>query len=170
MIFSCAEGYHNWKNEYKNLFKAEDFDFEVYHITEYIINEKLLDSITFPHLANIKVTYHDACRLGRMGGVYDAPREILNLIPGVEFVEMENTREYADCCGVNSYINCNQTTKNMQGDRIKQAIDAGAEYLITACPKCLTHFICYLNENRELKEKLKVVDIISFLGKRLFLY
>jgi NADPH-dependent glutamate synthase beta subunit-like oxidoreductase/formate hydrogenlyase subunit 6/NADH:ubiquinone oxidoreductase subunit I len=170
LIFNCAEGYYNWKNDYKSLFKnAEDFDFEIYHITEYILKENLLENVLFPHLAETKVTYHDACRLGRMGGVYDAPREILKQIPDVKLVEMENSREDSDCCGVNSYINCNQTTKNMQEERINQAIEVGAEYLITACPKCLTHFNCYLNENKDLKEKLKVTDITSFLGKRLFL-
>ncbi len=169
IIFSCAEGYYTWKNDYKSLFKSDYFNFEIYHITEYIMKENLLENIIFPQLGNIKVTYHDACRLGRMGGVYDAPREILKQLPGIEFIEMENSREDANCCGVNAYINCNQITKNIQADRIKEAIEVGADYLITTCPKCLTHFNCYLNENKELKEKIKVLDITSFLGKRLFL-
>ena len=79
-----------------------------------------MENIIFPQLDNIKVTYHDACRLGRMGGIYDAPREILKQIPNIELVEMKNIREDADCCGVNAYINCNELTKNMQEDRIKQ--------------------------------------------------
>ncbi|MBN1216624.1 MAG: FAD-dependent oxidoreductase [Candidatus Lokiarchaeota archaeon] len=169
IIFSCAEGYYTWKNNYKALFKKEDFNFEIYHITEYIIKEKLIENTNFPQLDNIRVTYHDACRLGRLSGIYDEPREILTHIPGIELVEMKNSREDADCCGINAYINCDQITKNLQKDRIQQAIDVGAEYLITSCPKCLTHFNCYLNENKELKNKIKVIDLISLLGKRLFL-
>ncbi|MBY9006018.1 MAG: FAD-dependent oxidoreductase [Candidatus Lokiarchaeota archaeon] len=170
IIFSCAEGYYTWKNDYKSLFKKEDFNLEIYHITEYIIQENLMENIIFPQLDNIKVTYHDACRLGRLGGIYNEPREILKQIPGIELVEMKNSREDADCCGVNAYINCNQVTKNIQKDRIQQAIDVGAEYIITSCPKCLTHFNCYLNENKELKKRINVIDITSFLGKRLFLF
>jgi NADPH-dependent glutamate synthase beta subunit-like oxidoreductase len=170
LIFSCAEGYYTWKYEYKNLFKGRDeFDFEIYHITEYILKENLLEDITFPTFDKIKVTYHDPCRLGRMSNVFDAPREVLKLIPSVELVEMEDTMQDADCCGVSSYISCNQDSKKLQEKKILQAIETGAEYLITACPKCIAHLNCYLNENRELKDKIKVLDLVSFIGRLLFL-
>jgi Fe-S oxidoreductase len=170
LIFSCAEGYYTWKKEYKKLFKgSDDFDFEIYHITEYILKENLLEAITFPSHDKIIATYHDPCRLGRMSNVFEAPREILKLIPSVELVEMEDTMEDADCCGVSAYISCNQDSKKFQEKKIMQAIETGAEYLITACPKCIAHLNCYLNENRELKDKIKILDIVSFLGKLLFL-
>ena len=60
-------------------------------------------------------------------------------------------------------------TREVVMGEINQAIETGAEYLITACPKCLAHLNCYLNENRELKEKIKVIDLMRFLGKLLFL-
>jgi len=170
LIFSCAEGYHTWKYEYKKLFKdKEDFDFEIYHITEYILKERLLDDITFPNLEKIKVTYHDPCRLGRMSNIYDAPREVLKKIPFVELVEMENNKQDADCCGVSAYITCNEDSKLLQEKRINEAINTGADYLITTCPKCLAHFNCYLNENKKLKDKIKIVDLMSLIGKILFL-
>ncbi|MBY8985027.1 MAG: FAD-dependent oxidoreductase [Candidatus Lokiarchaeota archaeon] len=170
LIFSCAEGYYTWKHEYKKLFKGKDeFDFEIYHITEYILKEKLLEDISFPSLDKIKVTYHDPCRLGRMSSVFDAPREVLKQIPSVQIVEMEDTMQDADCCGVSAYISCNEDSKKLQEKKILQAIETGAEYLITACPKCLAHLNCYLNEHRELKDKIKSIDIVSFLGKLLFL-
>ena len=170
IVFSCPEGYYTWKNEYKKLFKkGEDFDFEIYHISEYILKENLLEDITFPNLGDVKVTYHDPCRLGRMSNVYDAPREVLNKIPGIKLLEMENNRVDADCCGVSAYISCNQNSKLLQESRIKQAIETGAEYLITTCPKCLTHFNCYLNENKELKNKIQVIDLLTFMGKMLFM-
>ncbi|MBY8980065.1 MAG: FAD-dependent oxidoreductase [Candidatus Lokiarchaeota archaeon] len=170
IVFSCPEGYYTWKNEYKKLFKkSEDFDFEIYHISEYILKENLLEDISFPNLGDVKVTYHDPCRLGRMSNVYDAPREVLNKIPGIILLEMENNRVDADCCGVSAYISCNQNSKLLQESRIKQAIETGADYLITTCPKCLTHFNCYLNENKELKNKIKVIDLLTFIGKMLFM-
>jgi Fe-S oxidoreductase len=104
-----------------------------------------------------------------MSKVYDAPREVLNKIPGIKLLEMENNRVDADCCGVSAYISCNQNSKLLQASRIKQAIETGADYLITTCPKCLTHFNCYLNENKELKNKIKVTDLLSFIGKMLFM-
>lgn len=170
LIFSCAEGYYTWKHDYKNLFKGkEEFNFEIYHITEYILKEKLLEDISFPSLNKIKVTYHDPCRLGRMSNVFDAPRDVLKQIPNVEMIEMEDTMQDAECCGVSAYISCNEDSKKLQAKKIHQAIETGAEYLITSCPKCIAHLNCYINENRELKDKIKVIDIVSFLGRLLFL-
>ncbi|MFX1388504.1 MAG: heterodisulfide reductase-related iron-sulfur binding cluster [Promethearchaeota archaeon] len=170
LIFSCAEGYNTWKNEYSKLFNSDDeFNFEIYHISEYILKENLLEEITFPSFDKIKVTYHDPCRLGRLSNVFDAPREVLNLIPSVELIEMEDTRQDAECCGVNAYISCNQDSKKLQEKKVKQAIATGAEYLVTACPKCVAHLNCYLNENRELKNEIKIIDLTSFLGKILYL-
>ena len=167
IVLSCAEGYYTWKHWYPVY--VPDFDFEVYHITEYMVKEGLLDTITFPVVEKIKVTYHDPCRLGRLSKVYEAPREILKSLAFIDFIEMENIKEDADCCGVSAYISCDENSKLLQEKRINEAVATGAEYLVTACPKCIAHLNCYLNEHKELKDKIKVVDLLSFLGKLLFI-
>jgi len=170
LILSCAEGYYTWKYEYPKLFEGTDeFNFEIYHITEYILKEQLLDDVKFPVSGKIKVTYHDACRLGRLSNIYDAPREILELIPFIELVEMQNNKKDALCCGVSAYISCNEYSRQIQESRIKEAVETGAEYLIVSCPKCLAHFNCYLDEHPNIKDKIQVVDLTTFLGKLLFL-
>jgi NADPH-dependent glutamate synthase beta subunit-like oxidoreductase/Fe-S oxidoreductase len=170
IVFNCAEGYYTWKFEYPKLFNdPQEFDFELYHITEYILEKDLLEDLKFPIMEKIKVTYHDPCRLGRMSKVYDAPREVLRKIPFVELIEMKSNREDALCCGVSSYISCNEYSKTIQADRIKEALETGADYLIASCPKCIAHLNCYLNEHQELLNKIKIVDITTFLGKLLFL-
>ncbi len=168
IIFNCAEGYYTWKYEYPKLFKG-DFDFKIFHISEYILKEKLLENMMIPNQDKLKVTYHDPCRLGRMSNIYDAPREVLKQIQFVEIVEMENIREDADCCGVSAYVSCSEESKVYQEKKINEAINTGAEYLITACPKCLAHLNCYLNEHKELKDKIKITDLTSFIGKLLYL-
>ncbi len=163
IICNCAEGYYMWKFVYKNLFKENnDFNFEVYHISEYILKEGLLDNLKLSNSDKILVTYHDPCRLGRMSKVYDAPREILNKIPFVELIEMKNNKEDALCCGVAANLSCNIYSKKIQGERINQAIETGAKYMIFNCPKCLTHFNCYLHENPAID--LKLMCLITFLG------
>ena len=95
IITSCAEGYRTWKFDYPKIIK--DFDFKVLHFTEFFLKEKILENIRFPQRLNLKVTYHDACRLGRIGGkLYDAPRDLIKKIPGVELVEMENIKDDAN--------------------------------------------------------------------------
>lgn len=174
VILGCAEGYRTWKFDYPKVIK--DFDFEVLHFSEFFLKENILDNVRFPRETEIKVTYHDACRLGRLGGkLYEAPRNLLRKIPGVELIEMKNIKDDANCCGVSAFTGCNESTRILRQNRIKEAVETGAEYLVVPCPKCLTHFDCYLNEpslddeHKELKNKIKVIDIASFIGERLFL-
>jgi len=100
---------------------------------------------------------------------YDDESEVLKKIPFIELVEMENNRNEASCCGVSAYISCSEESKKLQEKRINEAVETGAEYLLTSCPKCLAHLNCYLNEHKELKNKIIIMDIVSFLGKLLFL-
>jgi len=174
IIFSCAEGYYTWKFDYPRY--IEDFNFEIYHFTEFFIREGVLNHLRFPQESKIKVTYHDACRLGRLGGkIYDAPREILQSLPGVELVEMANVRDDANCCGVSAFTGCNEYSRIIRKNRIQEAIDTGAEYLVVPCPKCLTHFTCFLTEpaldqtQLDMRDKIKVINLASFMGKLLFL-
>ncbi|MFX0136276.1 MAG: (Fe-S)-binding protein [Candidatus Hodarchaeota archaeon] len=174
IIVGCAEGYRTWKFDYPKI--IEDFDFKVMHYSEFFVKEKILERIKFPYNTKIKVTYHDSCRIGRLGGkLYDPPRELINQIPGVELIEMEYTKDDASCCGVSTFTNCNDFTRCLRQNRVNEAVNTGADYLIVTCPKCLTHFNCYINEvslneeNNELRNNIKVVDLASFIGKLLML-
>lgn len=173
IICGCAEGYRTWKYDYPKF--IDDFDFEVFHFTEFFLKENVLENVKFTYSNKVKVTYHDSCRLGRLGGIYDEPREILRKMPNVELIEMQNIREDAKCCGVSAFKGCNEYTKLLRRDRIHEAVATGAEYLITPCAKCDTHFTCYLNEpsmdenEKKVLENLKIIDIASFIGQRLFI-
>lgn len=174
IILGCAEGYRTWKFDYPKI--IDDFDFEVLHFSEFFLKEKILENVRMAQKAEIKVTYHDACRIGRLGGkLYNAPRDIIKQIPGVKLVEMENIKDDANCCGVSAFMGCNEYTRILRQNRIEEAIKTGAEYLIVPCPKCLTHFNCYLNEpsldeeHKKIRDKIEVIDIASFIGKLLFL-
>ncbi|MHA1291552.1 MAG: (Fe-S)-binding protein [Promethearchaeota archaeon] len=174
IVIGCAEGYRTWKIDYPKVIK--DFDFEVLHFSEFLLKKNIIEKLRFPQQLKIKITYHDACRIGRFGSkLYDAPRELLRRIPGVELIEMENIKDDANCCGVSAFMGCNEFTRVLRKNRINEAIATGAEYLIVPCPKCLTHFNCYLTEpsldeeQKKLKNKLKIMDIASFIGKLLFI-
>lgn len=173
IILGCAEGYRTWKFDYPKV--IEDYNFNIIHFSEFFLKEKILENLRFPQDTKIKVTYHDACRLGRLGGkLYDPPRELLQKIPGVELIEMENIRDDANCCGVSAFMGCNELTRTFRQNRINEALETGAEYLVVPCPKCLTHFDCYLNEpsseesEKNLKNKIRVIDLASFIGELLF--
>ncbi|MFX1324926.1 MAG: heterodisulfide reductase-related iron-sulfur binding cluster, partial [Promethearchaeota archaeon] len=164
-----------WKFDYPKV--VENFDFRVIHFSEFFVQEKILEKVRFPYNSEIKVTYHDSCRMGRLGGkLYDAPRELIKQIPGVKLIDMENIKDDANCCGVSAFSNCNEITHILRENRIKEAVNTNADYLIVTCPKCLTHFNCYINElslNNEyniLNNKIRIVDLASFIGTLLMLY
>lgn len=169
IIVSCAEGYRTWKIDYPKYVK--DFDFEVLYFAEFFLKEKILENLRFPRDTHLKVTYHDACRLGRLGDkLYEAPRKLIKQLPNIELIEMKNNRDDSNCCGVSSFTGCNEYTRLLRENRINQAIETGAEYLLVPCPKCLTHFDCYLNEPTSNKnKKIEVMDLASFIGRLLLI-
>jgi Fe-S oxidoreductase len=135
IVVSSPHCFHTFKNEYSE-FKA---NFEVMHITQFIhelINEgKLQITGEYPK----KVTYHDPCYLGRHNNVFDEPREILQKIPGLEYIEMFESREDSLCCGMGGGRVWMETPKEerFSNIRVNQAVEVGAEVLATACPYCV---------------------------------
>ena len=152
LITSCAECYRTFSKDY-------DMGIKVVHISE------LLDKLGLN--IDAKVTYHDPCRLGRHMGVYDAPRKALTS-NGVKIIEMEHSKENALCCGVSSFMNCNEQTKALRIARMNEAEATGAKTLITTCSKCLAHFNCLKTEKDAIKTyDFDVVDLSVFLARQL---
>ncbi len=151
VIFGCPEGYITFKHYYPMYF--EDLDFEVVHFYD-LVGKQIKEGAFQLGPVEHTVTYHDPCRLGRMAGIYEEPREIIASIPGMNLVEMERNRENAVCCGVSCWANCSTYSKQIQMDRLKEAEGTGADILITACPKCNIHFACALS-NSDIKIQVK---------------
>jgi Fe-S oxidoreductase len=127
-------------NIFKNNYPAWGGSFEVKHYSQVLaqaIHEKKLIPKGTPGL---RVTFHDPCFLGRHNHEYDAPRQVLNAIPGVELVEMERTKNNALCCGGgggNLFTDLLGSGPKSPGRiRVREAMDTGARIIITACPKC----------------------------------
>jgi Fe-S oxidoreductase len=106
------------------------------------------------------VTYHDPCRLGRRAGIYDAPRELIQLLPETHLIEMGRNRQNAVCCGTSGWMECSSCSKALQIERLEEALDTGGRTLITACPKCQIHLNC-AKDNTDLD--VDIVDIYTFL-------
>ncbi|OGS48902.1 MAG: hypothetical protein A3K68_07125 [Euryarchaeota archaeon RBG_16_68_13] len=93
-----------------------------------------------------KVTYHDACCLGRRNGEYEAPRILLETIPSLKLVEMPRNRENALCCGgggganwLDSYI-WQRTRVPLPMQRVQEAARTGADVLAVSCPLEIPRF------------------------------
>jgi Fe-S oxidoreductase/FAD/FMN-containing dehydrogenase len=85
-----------------------------------------------------KVTFHDSCHIGRAGGVYEPPRDLIRAIPNVELVEMAHSKEDALCCGsvLTRIGEPHPTSERLGGTRIGEAEATGADALLALCPCC----------------------------------
>jgi Fe-S oxidoreductase len=160
LITSCSDCYSAFKRLYPMI--EQKLDVEILHITEYI-NQLIKEGKIKPTKeVSMRVTYHDPCHLGRLSGVYNAPRNILNSIPGIELLEMKRNKGNSLCCGagggvLEAYSDLSTWTAS---ERIKEAKDAGAEAIVTACPWCERNFKDVI---REIDEDFKVYDIVELL-------
>jgi len=145
VVVSCAEGYTTLKTIYPRIFG--ELNFEVLHISQFMAEKIDKGELTFANEIATRVTYHDPCRLGRFENEFEAPRKVLQAIPGVELVEMSRNRENALCCGSSTWINCTGVNKKIQVERLTEAKNTGAPVMITACPKCKIHLSCTMHDN-----------------------
>ena len=162
VLFSCPEGYMTFKKYYPKYFGR--LPFEVLHLTDFLAHELLKAGLAIRPSSTATITYHDPCRLGRQAGIYNPPRQLLALLPETRLVEMERNRENALCCGTSAWMECASHSKAIQTDRLQEAIQTGAQTLITACPKCQIHLTC---ARSDADSDLEVMDLYSYLRHRL---
>ncbi len=162
VIFSCPEGYHTFNEYYPRYFGK--LDFEPVLILDFLAKQLSEETIQFSESSEELVTYHDPCRLGRMTGIYDAPRRLLESMPGVELIEMPRSRENGVCCGTSGWMNCSSCSKEIQLQRLSEASDTGARTLITACPKCQIHFRC---AKAAFNLEIEITDLYDLVCERL---
>ena len=155
-------------NAIKNEYPQYSASFEVYHYVQVLREIIGNGEIDVSKGLDSRVTYHDPCFLGRYNGEYDAPREILKSIPGIELVEMERNRENSFCCGGGSgsfYTDFFGSIENSPARiRIREAHDTGADILAVACPACMIMLEDALKVEG-LEENLKVMDISEIVKK-----
>ncbi|HIC91635.1 MAG TPA: (Fe-S)-binding protein [Syntrophaceae bacterium] len=164
IITTSPHSLYTLKKEYPEL----GGEFEVQHHTEIIANLIQEGKITLSKEIDKKITYHDPCYLGRHNDIYDAPRQILGALPGVEFVELERSRQFSLCCGGGGGRIWAETKPEQAFAyvRVKEVADTGAEVLATACPYCIVMLedAC---KGLGKEETLKVMDISELVNASL---
>ena len=162
ILVSSPHCYHTLKNEYPEFM----VHFEVIHINQYLVS--LIDEgrLELTGEYNQRVTYHDPCYLGRHNDIYDEPREVLKKIPGLELVEMAESRENSLCCGGGGGRIWMETVKSERFSdiRVAQAQAVEAQVLATSCPYCITNF----EESRlslEPENDIEIKDITEIISE-----
>lgn len=165
IITHCPHCAHTFSKDYRDM----GFEVEVLHHTQ-ILEQLVKAGRLVPTVAiNEEVAYHDSCYLGRYGGIYTPPRELLRAIPGVQIKEMERHGAEAMCCGAGGGRMWMEEHEGVRvnEERSRQAIDTGATTVATNCPFCMTMMTdgVAARANEDNSEQLKVLDIAEMLLK-----
>ncbi|NLI74603.1 MAG: (Fe-S)-binding protein [Euryarchaeota archaeon] len=159
-VMTCAGCFKTSSHDYGKFYSNPTFP--VYHFTQYML--KLINERKFrlTKKMDLKVTYHDPCHLGRHGGVFEEPRELLSKIPGVELVEMPRNRMNSRCCGAGGGYKSafNDLAVNIAAERVKEAVATGADILVTTCPFCVLNLEAGA---QQIGSDIKVMDISELL-------
>ncbi|MBC7253803.1 MAG: FAD-binding oxidoreductase [Actinobacteria bacterium] len=158
---TLAHHYRDWAGKL-----GLEWDVEVKHISELAAELVRDGKLRFQRPVDMKVTWHDPCHIGRHGGIYEEPRQVLRAIPGLELVEMEHNREEGLCCGsVLTLIGeTRPTSGRIASRRLAEARATGAEAVVTTCPCCEFQLRVW---NAAGGNDLKILDFAALVAEAL---
>ncbi|HHE72395.1 MAG TPA: (Fe-S)-binding protein, partial [Chloroflexi bacterium] len=145
---------------------AERLGIESKHYSEVLAEKLQRKEFSFPEGdGEIEtVTWHDSCHMGRVSHVYEEPRQLIQALPNVRFVEMPYNRDEAHCCGsVLTLIKDPPVAAEVGKDRLEEGIEVGAQKVLAACPCCEFQF----RVSRDKKElDVEIVDLARFAAEK----
>ncbi|MCX6245824.1 MAG: (Fe-S)-binding protein [Bacteroidetes bacterium] len=138
--------------EYKQLKK------NMYEFTDFLVNVLKMDEVgaEFPHV----VTYHDSCAALREYGLKDEPRQLLSKVRGLELREMKNNDV---CCGFGGTfsVKFEPISTAMAEQKVKFALETGAEYIVSTDSSCLIHQQAYIDKHHLPIKTIHVIDVLA---------
>lgn len=165
IVTACPHCFNTLKNEYPIL----GGNYEVIHHTAFLqqlINDgriKMKEGGTFK---GKRISYHDSCYLGRVNGIYEAPRAVLELLDA-ELVEMKRCRSRGLCCGAGGaqmFKEDEKGTSRINQERTKDMLEAKADIVAAACPFCMTMLTDGIKE-KDMQDKVQVLDIAELIAQ-----
>jgi len=153
-------------NAFRKEYPEYGGNFEVIHYTTLLA--PLMGNLEFRKKLDCKVTFHDPCYLGRHNGEFDAPRQMIQALPGVELIEMWRCRENGYCCGgggggmwLDGFM-ADHVVERLSERRVREAVETGADVLAVCCPYEVSRFEDAVKSTGN-EGKLIVRDIIELV-------
>lgn len=168
VVTSCPGCYRAFSKFYPEY--VGGLPFKVVHSTQLIYNLVKKGLIKPSKPLNLTCTYHDPCDLGRHLGIYDIPRELILMIPGIKYIEMDRSRDAARCCGGGGGLRLliPQLSTQIAITRIKDdVIPINVDAVVTACPTCVKN----LRDGSSIAsviyglKEIRVYDIVELVSE-----
>jgi Fe-S oxidoreductase len=158
IITLCPMCYNTFNHDLQQLTVTSKI--EVKHSTQ-LLEEALTKGLLKPSRpVNMKLAYKDPCHLGRYAEVYDAPRNILKMIKGVELVELERTKEFSKCCGGTIRVPYSDLRNDLCKSFFDDVIVSKVDGVVTSCPTCFHNL--YSTAPYDIKGVFDVQDILAY--------
>ena len=158
VITNCPHCFNTIRNEYPEYGGT----YEVIHHSELLADLVRTGRLTPSEPVNALATYHDPCYLGRHNKIYDAPRDVLDAIPGMTTVEMPRCNKNGFCCGAGGsrmWLE-EKIGKRINVERMDEAASTGADTVAVACPYC----VIMLDDGAKARgEATNVLDIAQIV-------
>ncbi|MGW8180870.1 MAG: (Fe-S)-binding protein, partial [bacterium] len=163
VITGCAGCFRMLKFEYPAILGIKP-NFEVIHAVQYL-HEQFTSEKLEVEKGDEKIIYHDPCELGRLSGVIKEPREALSYLTS-NLIEFDERGVDSKCCGGGGLLQAvdNEMRLNIVKEKLDEAVEKGAEMLVSACPACKLAFV---DGVREYQHKIEVLDIQELVAKKL---
>jgi Fe-S oxidoreductase len=164
ILTNCPHCFNTLKNEYPQFGGS----YEVIHATEFVKQLIADGKIEFKLNGTQAVAYHDSCYLGRYNDIFDAPRDIVQLIPGVTLKEPERNRKFGMCCGAGGgrmWME-EEPTQRVNIRRVEQLLETNPDTVAVACPFCMTMIDDGL-KSKGMEEKIHALDVMELVAQNM---
>ncbi len=163
VITACPHCFHTIGKEYPQL----GGNYEVLHHTEVIAELIRTGRLKLNGELSGRITYHDSCYLGRWADIYEAPRDIIDAIPGSQRSEAALSHRQSFCCGAGGGQMWMEEDlgKRVNVERTDQLLETAPEVVAVGCPFCLTMIDDGLKHRGA--EKVKLMDLAEIVEANL---
>ncbi len=131
---------------------------KIYEFTDFLVNVAKMENLGGRFEA--RITFHDSCAALREYGLKDEPRRLMAQIEGLELIEMKD-REV--CCGFGGTfaVKHEAISTAMAEQKVKNALDTGAQYIVSTEASCLMQLDGYIKKNKLPIETLHIADLLA---------
>jgi heterodisulfide reductase subunit D len=164
IVTACPGCYRALLHDYPEVPGVPPIEADILHAVHYIDRLIAQGKLVFKKSMPMKVTWHDPCHLGRHCGIYDAPRNILRAIPGIELVEKERNRDQSWCCGGGGGARAAfpdfaaKTAEKLINEAKKTT---GADAIVTCCPFCEVNIGDVLHRTGNSMKLFNLIDLVA---------
>ncbi|MDT8387120.1 MAG: (Fe-S)-binding protein [Thiogranum sp.] len=159
----CGHAYIAIRWEGPNLI-GRPYGFRVLHILELLDELRKQGRLKLQGKETDRLTYHDPCQIGRRGGIFDQPRNLLRAISD-DLVELPGGGMMNWCCGAGGGISSNERADEIRlraFNRKKSQLDqVQVDGLVSACSNCRIHIEEGLEHNHIDLPVLSLTELIE---------